>query len=393
MPYVGYENLSTTVTLAFDEMGQHLINAGWELFYTTSATDKTYRSNGEDNLGPYVYLHIRISSTNIPTALYLHWTTVGSCLLSYASFNIYNNSTSYRFYGNKDFLFIGGDQFITGSINACIYLLTRAPDMMRKTIAAPIIGAASVTIELPDLNRVFLGYKYNVLGLQGEGQQEVTVTNINTGTNQVTLTGCTNSYSAGALFGEHILTVCGYQVGVSGMGNGLTYNRVGNTVPSVAVTVKGQLGGQGNAYAHNTDIQLEPACLVESSRSIGTLPIEYIQKIESTGQVLNNLIYNITSGLPVVISIPTSLSTNVLTDSAQNWPVNSLAGKICMFIPETGFCYSRFILSNTSNTLTFRLSIPSIVTITTQYGIVDSVYRVCSIPNNSASMVAINEIF
>lgn len=390
MPYFGYENLSTTYLLAFDEIGQHLINAGWELFYTTSATNKTYRSNGENNVGPYVYLNLYTSGTTIYVLFWLHWTTVGVGPLS-SQYIVYSSSTSYRFYGSKDFLFVGGNTFVTGSDNGCIYMRTTAPDRMVKTISAPIVGGSSVVLQLPDLNDIFLGYKYNILGILGEGQQELTVTNINTSTNQITVTGCTSNYAAGALFGEHILCVHCYLGTAGGIGNALYYNRNVNTLPSQQIYIKGRLGSQGNSYAHNTDTQLEPMCICDLNRSLGTLPMEHVQKVDNATQVANNLIYINTSGLPVEVSIPTSTTALSLTDTSKNWAVNSLAGKICMIIPETGVCYSRFIVSNTSDTLTFRIPLPTIG-LTTQYDVVDSVWRVMAM-NTSANMMVINEIF
>lgn len=392
--YLSTENNNTNVSGIYNSICDNLIAVGWELFYTTSATNKTFRSDGEDGLGPYIYLNVFISGSNIYVGYYSHWTTVGLCPLSTNTNSIVSSTdTAYRFYGNKSFLIFGGNNLITNGTTIGGFIYLRAPDRMVKTITNPIVGGTEITITLPNLNQIFLGYKYLILGMFGEGQQEVTVTNINTGTNQITITGCTNSYAAGALFGEHIATPICYSNTSGRYLDSLSYVRNGATLSGEYVLYSGMLGGCGNSYAHNTDFQLEPMVFYTTNRSLGVIDPNVCLYAASTGISLCDMLYANADKSTLVPSFPSSLTSLSLTDTSKNWPVNSLAGKICIFPTGTSMGYSRYIVSNTSDTLTFRVPLPAGIAITTGYGIVDKVWRIISMSFASSGYFAVSEIF
>jgi len=391
--YLSTENSGTNLASIYNSICSDLITVGWELFYTTSSTNKTYRSNGEDGLGPYVYLNLYISS-DIKATYYMHWTTVGMFPVSSVGLPVADAvDTVYRFYGNKDFLVFGGAGIVSGVGVRCGLIYLRAPDRVVKTIANPVVGGTTVVLELPDLNQIFLGYKYNIFGTAGEGQQELTVININTGTNEITVNGCTNNYSAGALFGEHIVTIIGFNSGYGRYQDALNYNRVGTTLSGEISYYAGMLGGEGAAYAHNTDIILEPMVVYNANRCLGMIDPDICLYCTASGTQSGDMLFLNNDGSVMVPTFPSSVSSLSITDTTKNWPVNSLAGKICIFPTGTSMGYSRYIVSNTSNTLTFRIPLPTGITTTTGYGIVDRLWRTVSISMTSSGFFAVSEIF
>lgn len=369
MSFVSREFLNTTPTAVFGSFIQAIKDSGWEEVYSASSTNYVLRTNGEDGLGPYVYINILLSSGIIYYRGYQYWeNTTGYCPFpSTQQTFMGSGETILRVYCNKSFI-------VTGS-GFSYFFISRSPLRFIRTAQTAITGATSVTITLDSISNFRIGNKYNVFGVKGEGQQEIQVTARDTVNKTITVTGCTNNYSIGALVGDYILTCVtassSYDV------DAFAYNRIGTTaIPtSTNVYFAGKNGAEGAPYSHDSSYTLESMILKSANRYLGDISPLYVKY--GKGLAVGDVCFVLNSDEPIVDSVPTSFTEYTLVDNTANWDVDSLIGKCVLFISGTGSGYSRYIIGNTANTLTFRTILPTITT-STGYRIVDAVYRVQS---------------
>ena len=94
-------------------------------------------------------------------------------------------------------------------------------------------------------------------------------------------------------------------------------------------------------------------------------------------------------------SYPTAIDTNLMyiEDIRRNWPVNSLVGKYVGFIAGTGAWQTRKIESNTATRINFVNKLTDVINFTSQYIVVDKVYRVITAYGNNRSNLFALDIF
>lgn len=364
--YITREKIETTYTEGFDDLCQLLLDCGWVEVDTVSSILRVFMSDGESGVEFPIYAELGIYSQYIRMTLWTHWDSIGHvgvCPLNTGVTMTPSGFTSYRFYCSKDIINIRGASGVFVRLNPA--------DRLKLVTQSAIVGGASVTIELDDVSELIVGDKYNILGILGEGQQEIAVTAKDSGLNTVTVTGCTNSYAAGALFGRS-LSPC-FIVSSSIKYNPFNFNRNGLSIStSPALTAKGKFGEVGAVYSFENRVILEPLIATDTYRYIGTFPVQI--KYGKYQAALNDVVLVDNSTVNTAISTPTSFTDYTFTDELQNWEVDSLIGKCVYFVSGTGVGYSRYIISNTANTLTFRTILPTI-TVATGYVIADEVYR------------------
>lgn len=369
MSWVSREFLNNTVAENYTNFVQCLTDAGWELFYTASASSCVLRSNCEDGQGPWVYINIYYT-TGLYARYYLHWSgATGLCPLNNA---VVITTTAliigFRVYCNKNIVLPIVNPYTGYAMNPLI--ITRPPSRIVKVVQGPVVGGTTVTLPLLDVSGLRLNERRTILGVQGEGQREIVITGINRTNNTITVTGCSDSYADGALVGDYQLVAC---VDYSGFGNVLAYNKLGATMLSApSLTILGKNGSEGAPYAHDSTLTIETAIVKDAYRYLGDINPTYCKY--GKGLSLNNVVQIRNSDEPPVDSMPTSFTDYTLTDDTQTWVVDALINKCILFISGTGLEYSRLIIGNTEHTLTFRTKLPTI-TLTTGFRIVDEVYR------------------
>ena len=377
MAFVSKEFLNTTPTASFSNFIEAIKSAGWEEVQVISPISVVLRTNGEDGLGPYIYFNFYITSGNIYHRGYQYWSGgVGSCMFPTSTvITVPSAATTIRLYCTKSFILTDHS---TGYI-----LIPRSPLRFFHTTTQNITGATSVTIYLDSVSNLRVGFKYNIFGVFGEGQQEIQVTARDTVNKTITVTGCTNNYAVGALVGSHVLT-CITPSATSYKVDAFAFNKVGTTAlpNSTNVSFVGKNGAEGAPYTHDSNYTLESLVAKGTYRFLGDLSSRYIKYAKSITS--GDICFVVSSDEPIVDSIPSSFTEYTLTDLTANWSVDALIGKCVLFVSGTGSGYSRVIIGNTSNTLTFRTILPTITT-TTGYRIVDAVYR--SIPFEATALV------
>lgn len=365
MAFISREFLNTTTTNVFPLLIQAIKDAGWEEVYNVSATSVVLRTNCEDGLGPWVYINLSIVSSSIVIRGYQHWSgTTGYCIFPSSNTQVFpSTATQFRIYVTKN--------FIMQDIGYGGIFIPRSPLRFTHTCSHSITGASSVQLTLSGVSNLRIGFKYNIYGIAGEGQQEIEVTAVDRINKIITVTGCTNNYAIGAIVGDFILS-CIIRTG-SYWVDQFAYNRVGTTnITSTNVSFTGKNGTEGAPYSHDSNYTLESLILKSSNRYLGDVSSKYIKYAKSITS--GDVCYLVNSDDPIVDSVPTSFDSYSLTDTTKNWEIDALIGKCVLFISGTGSGYSRYIIGNTSNTLTFRTILPTITT-ATGYRIVDAVYR------------------
>ena len=378
MAFVSKEFLNTTPTGSFTNFIEAIKSSGWEEIQVISATSVVLRTNGEDNLGPYIYFNFYITSGALHAKGYQYWTG-GSGLCAFPSSTIVllsASATTIRIYCTKS--------FILTDLASGYILMPRSPLRFFRTVSQNITGGASVTINLDSVSNLRVGFKYNIFGVLGEGQQEIQITARDTVNKTITVTGCSNNYAVGALVGSHVLTCITTSSSTSYKVDAFAFNKVGTTAlpNSTNVYFVGKNGAEGAPYTHDSNYTLESLVAKGTYRFLGDLSSRYIKY--GKGITSGDICFVVSSDEPIVDSVPSSFTEYTLTDLTANWSVDALIGKCVLFVSGTGSGYSRVIIGNTSNTLTFRTILPTITT-TTGYRIVDAVYR--SIPFEATALV------
>lgn len=368
--YLSREFLNYTLAENYTNFVQSLIDAGWELFYTTSASNCTLRSNMEDGLGPWVYINIYYTTT-LYLRYYAHWSgATGVCPINNTTAILTATTTvGFRIYCNKNFIvpFVNPyNGYAPGGM-----VVTRPPSRIAKVVQGPVVGGTSVTLPFLETAGFRVGDRRTIYGIAGEGQREIVVTAIDRAAHTITVTGCSDSYADGALVGDYQLVIC---IDYSSIfTNQFNYTKLGTAILNSAFAyITAKNGAEGAAYPHDSAITIETAIVKDQYRYLGDINPTYIKWGKSLG--MNAVVQIRNSDEPPVDSIPTSFTDFTLTDNTQTWAVDSLIGKCILFISGTGLEYSRVIIGNTDHTLTFRTKLPTITT-STGFRIVDEVYR------------------
>lgn len=368
MAHICKEFLNITTVDLYPLLCQSFLSAGWTEHYTISSTSRVFKSLGSDDLQPPIYIHIYIVSGSITFIYYAHWSGSAGVLSFNNSYSIISATSSWRLYINKSYFFLLATPYTSQPI--CMLVWPISPLRIAYPVQHAVTGGSSVTLTLSSVENLRLNEYRNIYGVAGEGQQEIRITNINTDTKTITVTGCTNNYSSGALVGDYIVSWASLYGGNLCMG--FPYNRLGASQPNGVVNIVGKTGNVGAAYTHENYIIPEIAILTDSYRYFGEINSTYIKTAK--GSATNDIIQIINNDDPIVDSLLTSFTTYTLTDTTKNWAPDSLIGKICVFISGTGSGYTRYIIGNTANTLTFRTALHT-VDLTTGFRIADEVYR------------------
>lgn len=346
--------------------------------------DRTFKSLGRnDDLPPtYFRIHRTGPTSVIQFYTYQHWNgSVGVGEFG-SYYQVSTSQTHFRIYCNKHYVYIPSNNFNSHSV---VIFLLNPPDRLVRTVQHSITGGTSVSLTLNSTSGIRLNDYKNIYGMSGEGQQEIRVTSINRATNTIIVTGCTNNYASGVLVGDYLMPAITLYSG--NLNNNFPYNKIGTTQIQAFVQSYGDHGHVGGTYVHDNYINIVPTIIIDNYRFYGFVDETYFY-VSRTG-VYNDIIMIDESDDPVTNSLVTSFTSYTITDTTKNWDVDSLIGKVVVFISGTGSGYTRQIVGNTADTITFRTILQTIDT-TTGYRIVDEAWRVYS---QVSGLYAIKEEF
>lgn len=376
MSHICRELLNSTRDLCLAEIYSALVAAGWVEHYVASSTDKVYKSNGKNDNLPPVYLRIWAYSTNyISFESFQHWSgSVGVCTLCGQTSII--NFTNFRIYCNKHYIYIPYYNFTSSSF---FFYMVESPYRLVKTVQQAVVGGSSVVIYLDNVDNLRIGQYKNIYGITGEGQREIQITNIDKVNKTITVTGCSSNFPSGSLVGDYITNVSSPYLG--NLVNAFAYNKIGTAIlPSNNITIIGKYSDVGAQYAHDNMVAMEPAAMRDAYRYYGEIDSTFIKCTKGVSP--NDLIVINNPNEDIVDSLVTSFTDYSITDTSRTFVPDSLIGKVVVFISGTGSGFTRYIVGNTENTITFRVKIPTITT-STGYRVVEEVYRVCHNSYNS----------
>lgn len=373
MAHICREWMNSTTSEMFPLICQTLLSAGWVEHQTISSTSRVFKTTGKNNDMPPIYNHLYITSGTIDNYFYQHWNNgAGVCTVNGAT-TIGSTVTGIRMFANKHYYFISSSPF-NGSPNSMMYPVS--PLRTAQTVSHVITGGSSVTITLSSLEGFRLNDFKVIYGSAGEGQQAIKIVSMDTNLKTITVTGCTNNYAVGAIVGEYVVTFISMYSG--NMCNAFPFNKNGTAASNNTVQIVGKNNNVGAIYTYENYIHLDVSIVADNNRYLGEIDSTYVKS--ARGCTANDVIQIINNDDPIIDSLVTSSDGYSLTDTTKNWVPDTLIGKTCIFISGTGSGFTRYIIGNTVNTITFRTSIN--IDTTTGFRIADEAYRAVYSPNS-----------
>lgn len=367
-----------------------LVNMGWELHDSISATVKVYKSNGESGNEHYGYVWIDAGTGSIISfAFYQYWnsTTHAGVRRRYAgdssTWSQLSSATFVTSYpgiiaGDKDFVFITPNVGVIAIAQYGImfgHIPVRFDNYI--TSAQGTAGTAG-TITITASSGFGLGKRIQIAG--DEGCDSLVITGAPDATTRL-ITALPRTYGAGAVIGAPASTFgCGYVGsnwwfpvsiwGDAGTTVGTTYLfAVGISSPAISTI---NLYNEGKYY-------LTPIFIVNASAStpgqiLGILNNNFLYGLTST--IMDMMIFNNDGSFPEV-NLITGVTANTISDATRSWTVNAHAGRFCCLTNAKGSGLIKKILSNTSDTLTVDSNWPATFYPSggTEFKIVDTPYR------------------
>jgi hypothetical protein len=393
MAYIAYEFNSDGKRATFWSYLQiALINFGWELHDSVSATVKVYKSNGESGNEPYGYVWIDAgTSTYIEYRAYQYWDNVAHAgvRLRYAGDNVSNSRMTSSFFsvsapvlmcGDKNLVVIVAQINISNTANNAMIFGHIPARFSNAMVHAHGTAGTAGTITIAESSYLGNGKNIQIVGSVGEGCDSLSIVSAPDSTTRLLLK-LPRNYGTGAIVGA--------PASVFGITHGYTpsffpvslWGDSGTTVGTGVLTVTGQSNPALGSYRfYNEKMYYAVPLFI------------WNQSAASPGQALGFLGNNILN-IPSYTSMSASISNNdgsfceissvdfvedtTLTDSKKSWTINQHAGRFCIIVEGVGAGAIKRILSNTATTLTLDSSwhsdyYPSVFS---TYRIADTVYR------------------
>jgi len=370
-----------TVSTAWTSINSVIINAGWILHDTVSATNIVYKSNGEEGIFPYIYLRIYTSATEIYFELYLYWdaTAHTGTAKAYAGANVvyFNTAIWGNFAANKDMVFAatqlwGGYSVLVGFCNKLFY-----PNITNTTSLSS--AGDDITLDVSSSSGIVKGQRIQIVGVDSEGRDQLQVTDVPDGTS-VTVLNLPREYASGAFLG---VTPCpaftssntalsGYALcprDAVGDANGDS----GDDISIFSPLNRDYINPDYSSYYY----LLTPLAVAFYPNSVSDSLIGYIDndliKLSPSGSTNDIFTINAT-GTPEQ-GVVTAATSNSITSSGKSWTVNEWANKRVVIVDGTGEGETNAIASNTSDTLTLTYNWTTTPDATSTFYIVDTAYR------------------
>jgi len=383
-------------TTLMEVLKNFMVSVGWTLIDTLSPNaDLVFMSDGETPLISPMYIRLAISSgTYIQYNAYGYWNVVthtGTNPVAITK-NLFSKTVSVNYCwdvylsGDKDYIALtGGVYSMVGLVHSdsCFFGTFPKPFFQYNNICDnAITPGTNVPIQLNSINGLIVGNKCVLYDKNNAiGYETVSILNVNTTTNIVTIAAVVGTYPNGCRLGYNIfpwfysaggtvtssygpitslslhqLTLC-YNAGNTNttQSTDLTQNNGNFLDDFVCVLYRSPivLGGFNDNFKFNAQSPYQApsrSVIVFNNNAIPSKPTAFLTYVNN-----QDLSY--------------------VVDDRQSWPVNSLVGKYLVLTSGYGISQSRQILSNTSNTIVLLNNLLDVPAKGTGYLITDSVYR------------------
>lgn len=389
---------TTLVTLITDA----LIAMGWALYDDQSASSyKVYKSNGEINTRPSVFLKVNYSTATVNLEHTVGWnnTTHTSVVAPSVSSTITPTATHLLWlFGNKDFIFVATEN--AGTIQTaktfCSYVLNSPSGAVKTTTTEAITAGTSVSIPVASIMGFVVGAKYQVFDSVTGYRQTFTCTAV--GTSTITADSiATVGYTAGSFIGTHTLDFLlnssgGYDFAYNLNHHKATYNSAIHTpgnayaksqaVEALYLSLSQPYLGKTTKRVMFPPVCYEVATSPNSYRYLGDMEdangyfyiVPHLSTANAADSVTGVNLDAIYFG-QIDAGMTTGSNTVLLVnDTTKTWTTDIHAGKVivCLSGPEVG--QIRKIISNSATQLTVDTAFTTIP-VSGNYAIVDRAYR------------------
>lgn len=371
-----------------------LSGAGWELYDEVSATDKVYRSKGENNSYCYGYMEASLESTYyLQLRVFQDWDNsshvgiAGACNTTSSRVIIYYYKPVLM-YCNKDYLAIWSSQ--DSMTDACISvagIMSEVFDTTLTIITSDVSSGSSVTIPVVSSSGFLKGARYKIIGINHEGREIVTISSVLDSTNLI-VESLVTSYSGGSYIGKEPCPL----VNLCTISNSTLYFATGYNSYSVNGT-----DNQTSFYSKYESSYMLSTSMLDPDPSYNLYGLAPRQFYEYSGYScvgwFNNMFNSpvspstctayddiymngdlYTRGAQPVLTV-TSGTSNTITLANVSWSTDELQNKIVIISVGNSAGHTRKIISNTSDTLTVGVDFDIAVNSDDIIMVCDEVYR------------------
>lgn len=399
-----YKTLHTKIydaSTLMTSLRDFMVSVGWVLIDTVSEnSDLVFMSDGETPLVSPMYVRIVISGVYMRYSAYGYWnstTHVGVNPIAIDK-NIFYKTISVNycwdlyFSGDKNYIALtGGVYSMIGVVHSDSCMFGTFPNPLSQyvnTCSNSVSPGTNLSLQLDKIDGLIVGNKCVLYDKNNTiGYEVVSISNVDTATNIVTLLSVVGNYPNGCYLGYNVFPWF-YSYGLNVISS---YGPITNL--SLHQLVLCNNSGNSNTTQdttltqNNSNFLDDFVCVAyRSPIIIGMFNDNLKYNTASTFQTLSRsvIVFNNHAIPPKptsFLSYVNNQDLSYVTDIRQNWPVNSLAGKYFVLTSGYGLSQSRKIASNTSDTIVFENNLLDVPAKGSGYLISDSVYR-CHTPNN-----------
>jgi hypothetical protein len=341
-----------------------LAEMGWTLHDDISTYEKVYKSNGEGEDRPWLYIRVM----NNDLYCYIYWNEVTHTGTAIISVGLSASAGERYVYGNKDLVVAYAGASYGGPI-----IFGHVPNAVTRSPITTLLDGASAgdgaTLHVADSAGFVLGRRYQILGTVGEGRDRVQISEVTDGSH-LKVVNLPRNYGSGSF-----LAPCPQPAIFSNI-YGTPY--IVNPYDAIALstTSTGAIFGYGG-WCGSTDYFQDQYVL---------LPLTIYGSYMNLGYASDpffGIAAGVTSMVPFSLSInsvpitgqATSGAAGAITDTSKSWTINEHANRYIWITGGTGINQIRKIASNTSDTLTLTANWTTNPDSTSLYKISDKVYR------------------
>lgn len=412
----------TSLNGLFDEIISFLNNIEWVLHDDIATYNKVYYPPGETAKDYTCYLRIYIEANSVYAMPYASWNNVthvgthqlysGMYILSRAfySYPDFQNHANAFMVGSKDYFMIAFSSYVNatemysgsfgwGYIPNIVYRI-------KKTCTDPVVSGSNVTIEFDTTTELKKNEIRQLMDRTGKvGGEMVTIIDVDSINHTVTLASVTQSYPDGVYLGTNIFNFF-FRSG-STLYDLFALTKIGTNISSQRFLSNDILYGYNDSEPPSSNYIIDHM----NPNYFLNMPLyKKYQSIYPTGYFGSEILEWRNTQIRSIVrtfigvnddntpirtnySYPTSVGSDgmSLTDIRKNWVVDSLVGKYVGFIGGYGAWQTRRIASNSNNQIMFVHALHNPIDLTSQYIIIDRVYRVlCTATINQANLVALD---
>jgi hypothetical protein len=379
-----------------DAMFATLSGAGWELHDDINSTKRAYRSKGENDAYCYGYMLASLESTYyLELRIYQDWNSsthvgiAGTYYYAVYARVLLNLHKPVIMYCNKNFLFMWStqgppaDSYVTFA-----GMLSEVLDTTLTTTVSGISAGSLVTVPVLSSGGFIKGARYKLVGVNQEGREVVTVSDILDSTSLV-VSSLSYTYASGTYFGKEpcpIYNTSSYSSSEEyyGFGYNPTYSTVDGTGNQTNITAK--LTPEAILTKSYLDPDptyslygLAPIQFYEYSvySYIGYMDDVFYTPVAASftaygGVYMNSDLYTLhVSSVYAVVSA----TANTVTLSSVSFDIDEFQNKIIVIAVGNSAGHTRKIVSNTSDTITVGIDWYFDVNVDDSVVVCDEVYR------------------